>query len=173
MDLFTLYGETPTSLEKILEKKVNVETINIIDKCKIDIAGVKYSKPQRAFVIKVKNTGEVNCWVDAELDGTIVDRTKKTLGSEGSVKIDPKKSGEIILKQEMTDSDLQKNNFVNVIAYYGEREGSLIKILKGRFEIKIELISYATIGLILLGIIIIITMIILFVLWKRRKEDDW
>jgi len=172
LDLFTLYGDTPTSLEKILEKKVNVTTINIIDKCEINIAGVKYSKPEGAFVVNIKNTGAVDCWVDSELSNVIIDKTKKTLGSEGSIKIKSGENGNIIIKQEMIGNDLQENNFVNVIAYYGQREDSLVKIMKGRFELKIELISYATIGLLTIGVIVIIAMIILFFLWKKRRDED-
>ena len=60
-----------------------------------------------------------------------------------------------------------------MIAYYGEREDSLIKILKGRFELEIEFFFFETIGLIALTAVVIITIVILLILlWKRRKEKD-
>lgn len=172
IEVFTLYGEAENSLEKILEKTIDVEVVDIIDRCEIDILGVKYSKSKQAFFVKVKNIGGVSCYVDVELNDIIIDGVETTLGSEGSIRIDPGKTKQIEINQEMTDRDLEQNSFVDVTVYTGEREDSLIKIIQGRFELKIELISMATIGLISMIIIVLITIIILIIVWRRRKEDD-
>jgi len=169
IEVFTLFGDTPSSLEKILEKTLDVEIVNILDRCEIEIEGIKYSKPKEAFFVKIKNLGEIDCWTDVELSNVLIDGIETTLGSEGSVKIEAGKSGSIRIDQEMTDEDLEDNSFVDVTAYYGEREDSLVKIMKGRFELKIERITIMTIGLI---IVIIIVLILLFLLWRRRKKEE-
>jgi heme/copper-type cytochrome/quinol oxidase subunit 2 len=74
----------------------------------------------------------------------------------------------------MTDADLKANPFVDVIAYYGEREDALVKTMRGRFELKIETISMATIGIIAAIIVVLVAFLILLFLWRRRKkEEDW
>ncbi|MEM4625439.1 MAG: hypothetical protein QXJ28_01570 [Candidatus Pacearchaeota archaeon] len=173
ISLFTIYGETPVSLEKILEKTVNVEIINVMDRCSIDIAGVKYNKQKKSFIITVKNTGDVDCWVDAELTDVFIDRGRKIIGSDGSILVKSRKTGNIIIEQELTEKELAENKFVNVVAYYGERKENLVKIIKGRFELIIEIISFATAVLILLVIVIAIVILFFLILfWRRKKEDE-
>ncbi|MFH1801981.1 MAG: hypothetical protein ABH864_00855 [archaeon] len=175
LEIFTLFGDTPSSLEKILEATVQAEIVNVLDRCEIEIEGIKYSKPKGAFIVRIKNLGDIDCWADVELSGVLIDGIEETLGSEGSVLIKAGKTGKIVIEQEMTDEDLDDNSFVNIIAYYGEREDGLVKIQRGKFELTIETISYATIGLIALIIVIVVAFFILLFLWRRRKkeEDGW
>ncbi|GBE20009.1 hypothetical protein BMS3Abin17_00741 [archaeon BMS3Abin17] len=172
VDVFALYGDTPTSLEKILEKTLEVDMINIIDRCKIEIKGITYSKSKDSFIVNIKNIGEIDCWADVELSKVIIGGREKTLGSEGSKKINSGKSKKIIIKEKMDNEDLEENNFVNVIVYYGERENSLVKILKGKFELDVEFLSFATIGIIVLILIILSSLIILIILFKKRKKEN-
>ena len=172
LDVFALFGDTPTSLEKVLEKNIKVEIVNVLDNCDIEIHKVKYSKPKQSFYITIKNKADYDCWIDVELKNIIVDNIEETIGSEGSISIFKGKSNNLIIKQEMTNQDLEKNQFVNVVAYYGEREDSLVKMLQGRFALSIETISFATIGLISFAFIIIAAIIILFIVWKRRKDEE-
>jgi hypothetical protein len=172
LGVFTLYGEAPSSLEKMLEKTVNVEIINVLDRCKIEIKSVTYSKPKSSFVIKIQNIGETDCWVDAELNDVVIDRVPTMLGSKGSVKISAGKSKNIVIEQEMTDDNLKENPLVEVTAYFGEREDSLINAIQGKFKLNIETISLMTIGLISLAVIVIVIVIILFIILKRRRKDD-
>ena len=149
----------------------------MIDGCQINIDEVIYRKSKQEFVIIVENLGNVDCWVDIELGDIFIDQSEKTIGSTGSLKVEAGKKGKILIEQEMSEEDLEKNKFVNLIAYYGEREDGLVKVFKGRFELKIQSISFATIGLVTLIITIIIALFILFFLFfKKRKdkdEDEW
>jgi hypothetical protein len=172
LEVFTLFGETPAALEKILEKTIEVEIVNVIDGCDISIEGIKYSKPKEAFYIKLKNVGNVDCWADVELKDVLIDRRSETLGAEGSIQISKGKSKNIIVEQAMTDADLEDNSFVEVIAYYGEREDSLIKTIRGKFELNIETISFATIGLITIILIVIIAILVLIFMLKRRRDEE-
>lgn len=174
VNIFTLYGESPSSLERILEKTLNVDTIDVLDRCKIEISGVKYSKPKEIFMINLENNGETDCYSDVELLNVVIDGTPQTLGSDGSVLIKAGKNKNIVIDQIMADDDLDENQFVDVVAYYGEREDSLVNTIQGRFELKIETISFATIALISLLLIVILAIIILLIILRRRKdEDDW
>jgi hypothetical protein len=175
LEVFTLFGDTPSSLEKILEATVNVEIVNVIDSCEIEIEEVVYSKPKESFIVKVRNLANSDCYVDIELSDVLIDGIPTTLGSEGSVLIEAGKLGKIYIEQAMTDEDLDANQFVNVIAYFGEREDSLVKVIQGKYELKIESISYATIGLVVLIIVILGTIFFLFFWWRRRRkeEEDW
>ncbi len=173
IELFTLYGDSPSSLEKILEKTVDVEMINVIDRCDISIENVVYSKPKESFVIEIENMGNVDCWADVELTEVIIDSDEMTIGSEGAVKIDSGKRKNILIEQEMTDSDLEDNSFVNLIAYYGEREDSLVKIFQGKFELRVKSISFATIGLVALAMVVLAAIVIFVVMFFRRDDDDW
>jgi len=102
----------------------------------------------------------------------IIEGTKSTIGSEGAVKISPKKSQDIVIKQEMSDEDLGKNSFVDVIVNYGEKEDSLVKMFKGRFELKIESLSILTYAIIALAIAILVLIIIIIILKRREKNYD-
>jgi hypothetical protein len=170
-EIFTLYGETPGALDRILEANVNVSKVNVIDGCSIDILGVKYSKQRNQFVVKTKNTANIDCWIDIEFSDIMIDGLKQTIGTEGSTKISEKKTKNIILKQEMTEQDLEDNQFVNLVAYYGEKEDFLVKIFRGKFEINVVSLSLMTYVIIALAVIII-GLVIFFIILKRREEDD-
>lgn len=66
---------------------------------------------------------------------------------------------------------MEDNPFIDLIAYFGEKEDSLVNIFKGRFELKIEALTtltYLIIGL--LGIIVL--LIIIIIILKRREEEE-
>ncbi len=172
LEVFTLFGDTPLSLEKILEGIVDVEIVNVLDGCDIDIVDVVYHKPRESFGIKIENVGTVNCFVDVELLNIIIDGTETPLGAEGSIEVGIGDTEWIYVEQQMTDEDLADNQIVEVIAYYGERADSLVKALRGKYDLRIISISFATIGLIALIVLVLIALIfLLFVFLRRRRED--
>jgi hypothetical protein len=171
-DLFVLFGETPDAFDRILEGTFDVEFVNIIDGCDIDIDSVKYSKPKDAFVVRVKNVAEVDCWVDIELRDIIIDNTRTTLGAEGAEQLSAGKTGKVIIEAELTDEDLEENSLVELFAFYGEREDNLVKTLQGTFELEIISISGVTIVLIIAGLIVLV-LIILVLIRKYKKKDDF
>ena len=84
LQVFTLYGDTPSSLEKVLEKTIEVQKVNVIDNCNMEIEKVKYSKPKSSFYITLKNIGMIDCFADSEIKDILIDKIKKTIGSDGS-----------------------------------------------------------------------------------------
>ena len=171
-EFHVLFGETASSLDRILEGKARVDIINVIDRCKFDqenIKSVKYSKQKKSFLIKIKNTKEVDCWTDVEIENLIVDSVPKTIGTENNIKIPSGKTKTIRIKEKLTNEDLENNPSVNLIVYSGEKEDSLVNVLKGNFPLKIEFLSTLTYALIILIAIILILIIIIII--KKKKEE--
>lgn len=169
VNVFTLYGDTPSSLEKVLDANIILEEVNIIDGCSLDLSGAKYRKSKGDFVITLENNGDLDCWASVEIKGITIDSTKTTIGSEGSELIKSGKKGKVMIQQEITAEDIEDNPFVDVIAYYGEREDSLVKTVQGRLELEVESLSKTTIALIAAAVIIVLLIIYI----RKRKEDDF
>ena len=172
-EIYTIFGDAPSSLDRILEAKTDVEIIEVIDRCKFNednVNWVKYNLQKSSFIVGIKNNFDVDCWVDLEFNDVIINNRKETFGVEGAVKISAGKSKKIYLKKEMTKEDLSKNPFIDLTLYSGEKENSLVNVFRGKFELKIESLSLLTYALIVLGVIIVILLIILFILKKREEE---
>ncbi len=172
-EVYTLYGETPSSLEKILSQTMEISAVNVIDACKLqksDVKSVKYSRQKESIIVSIKNPHEVDCWVDLELTDISIGFSKKTLGTGGSTRITAGNTKKIYIEQELTDTDLENNKFVDMTVLSGEREDSLVHTLKDNFELTIEsfaFITYAIIGL----IILIVALVVIIIVVKRRQEE--
>lgn len=167
--IYTLFGETESSMDRILEADLDVSSVDILDSCEIEIKKVKYNKQDKEFLIYVDNLADVDCWVNIELKDIQIGYEKLTLGTKSPFLILKGDTGKIIIKQELTEDDLLNNPFVNLIANYGERENSLVKTITGKQELMIEsftLTTYAIIGT------TIIMIILIFLFFKRRKEEE-
>jgi hypothetical protein len=169
-EVFTLYGEGPLSLDRVLQGTYNITLVNVIDNCEIDITQVIYSQQKKSFIIPVKNTEKFDCYVDIELNDVIINGFRQTIGTDGSEFIKAGRTKKIYIKETLTDEDLEENPFVNLEAYYGEREDSLIKLFKGRFELKIQ--KYTMVTYIIISLIILIILILLILFWIRRRNDE-
>jgi len=170
-EVYTIYGESPSSLDRAIQGTFQVEIVSVLDKCQIDVKYVKYNKQEKAFMIKIKNLGDVECWADVEIRDVLINNIKQTLGAEASENILPGKSKKIFIFERMTDYDLEENPFVDISVYYGEKRDSLVNLFKGRFELdlqKFTLLTYV--------ILIVIFLILILVLWiiiiRRRDNDD-
>ncbi len=170
-EVYTIYGETSTSLDRVLSGTYLVEIINVLDRCQIDVKYVKYNRQEKSFVIKIKNLEKVECWVDAELRDISINNIKQTIGTESSDKILSKKSKKIFIPKRMTDYDLEENKFVNLVIYYGERRDSLVNLFKGRFELRTQRFTILT-YFILIIILLILVLLFWFIILKRRSRDD-
>jgi hypothetical protein len=173
-EIYTLFGESTSSLDRILQGKVKVESVDVIDRCKFNeesLKSAKYNKQKKAFLIQIRNLEAIDCFVDMEIEKILIDNLEQTIGTEGYTKIPAGGTKTIIIKQELTPEDIEANPSVNLVVYSGEKEDSLVNVFKGNFPLSIELIS--TLTYVIIGVIIlIIILIILFFILKRRKDDD-
>lgn len=176
-EVFTIFGESKKSLEYTLRKTLDVESIDVQDNSKIEFGRVLYDKRTGKFLIEVRNTGDVDVFVDLELIDVLVNDELVTAGA-GTVtflKKGESKFIEVILP--MSDSDLQNNPKIKIRAYYGERERSLINILEGEFEYGYAGFGYLTgellreagkNALLYMPLIIIIILLILILGMKKK-----
>jgi len=174
-EVVTLFGESPSALDRMLRGELKVDVVDVIDRCRFDekdIKWVKYNKQKKSFFIKVKNPTDVDCWVDLELEGIVIGFTKITMGSEGSIRIPKGNTKKISILEELTEDDLERNPTVNLIAFSGEREDSLVHTFKAVYDLQVEFLSvlaYLTMAL----VIIIIVLIILIFIIKRKEQDEY
>jgi len=174
-EISTLFGESPSSLDRVLEQTTDVEVVEIIDRCQLTeehIKGIRYNKQKKSFFVIVKNPFDVDCWIDVELNDVLIDNRKTTLGTDGSTKIPPGKTSRIPIEQEMSEEDLENNPFVELTLYSGEREDSLVHVFNGKFELEIERLTIITYAIIILIIIVIILIIFIILIKRREKEEE-
>jgi len=171
-DVFVLYGESPSSLDRVLQGRYEVQIVNVLDRCELEIRKLKYNNQEKAFVVKLKNTGSVECWASVELKDVIINRLKQTIGSETSEKIPQGRSKKIFIKQILTQSDLDENDFIRVISYYGEKRDSLVNVIEKRFELSYQRFSLLTYLIFMLIFIILIFIIFLIIARRRERDED-
>ncbi|HYD03642.1 MAG TPA: hypothetical protein VEC16_05065 [Alphaproteobacteria bacterium] len=162
--LYTLFGEGRRSLENVLEARMEVESIEILDEALINITDVSYDKGDSKFIITVENIGTVDTYVSIEALDLFINGEYITVSSPEAILLKVGKTAKIPLEVELSDADIENNPVVKIKGYYGERENSLIKTVYGEYAFKFQTADYATYALILLIIILI-----LLILFGRKK----
>lgn len=166
VDIFIIYGESKSSLEKEIRKSITAQTVRILDECEIKINEVLFNTRNKQFYISVESTGKADCYVDAEAVDVIVAGQKTTFGMDNLVYVPSGSTKNLKIKTEnMEEEDLEDNHQIKIRAYYGERENTLIRVIEGTFELVLKGIDYMFYGL-----LIVIFVLIFLVVWKRRKK---
>lgn len=167
-EIFTVYGESKSSLDRTIDMSIDINVVEIIDSCEIEVKSVSYNKQNGEFRVKIKNTADVTCWVDASFENILVGYEEKTISTDSAEKIERGDSKILIIQEILLDSDLEKNNFVDLVVHFGQKETTLVKILKGRFEVNVISFSIVTY---LIVISAIGAFIFFFLFLRRRKEE--
>jgi archaellum component FlaF (FlaF/FlaG flagellin family) len=167
-EIYTIYGESKTSLENALRGTFKIETITVVDDTEIEMIDVVYDKGSGKFLITVENTGTSDAYVSLEIVDIWVNGEYVTVASDGVEKIAPGKRKVIAIKVDMADEDLQneKNAKITVHAVYGARMHALVKSKYKDFELKFK---EAFIWWYIPIILIIIILFILFFLRRRKR----
>ena len=176
-EVFTIYGESSNSLEYTLQKTLNIETIDILDESKIEFGKILFDKRSGKFLIEIRNTGDVDVFVNLEMIDIIINDELVTLGADEIIFIQSGDSKFIEVTTDMTEEDLQDNPRVRIRAYYGERERSLIYMIEGEFEYNYTGLWYMITQLfkdimknILLFLPLIIIIILLLLILGMKKK---
>lgn len=169
-EIYVLFGEVISSLDRELQGSYDMGVVNVIDDCEVEISHVKYNKQRKVFVIGVDNVGDVGCFVDVELSDVEINRVMQTIGTEGSEFVKAGKSINLEIRQRMDSEDLDDNLYANVVAYYGEREESLVGVFRGKFELDVDAFSGTTY---LIAICLLLLMGLLSVLWQKKERNEW
>lgn len=174
-EIYTLFGETVSSLDRILQASLDIEMIDVIDRCNLDednIKSVRYNRQKKSLFVKIKNNKDVDCWVDIEINNLIVGYSSQTISSENSVRIPKGKTRNIELKQELTKDDLDRNPFVDLVVYSGERDNSLVNTFRASYPLDVETLTLLAILSIIVAVIII-ALIIIIIIIKRKEEEEY
>ena len=168
-DVYALFGEFATSLDMKLEGNFDMGIIDVIDSCEVTVNSVEYNKQNKKFYVSVENDADVDCYVDVELRDILRNNRRITLGTDGSVLVKDGKKIKIEINERMSDKDLEDNDFVNVVAYYGEREEVLVKMFKGKFALDIDLFNNLTYAIV---VCLILLILVLLILWRKKQDDE-
>jgi hypothetical protein len=169
-EVYAIFGEVASSLDRELTGSYDMGVINVLDDCDVEATYVKYNKQRDVFVVGIKNLGDVGCYVDVELIDVKINRILQTIGTEGSEFVEAGKSKKIEIDKRMDDEDLDENPYINLIAYYGEREESLVNAFREKFKLNVDLFS----GVVYMIIVVVILLVVLLVvLWKKKRDDEW
>lgn len=168
-EVYTIYGESKTSLENVLRGTFKVEMIDVLDNADIEIIGLVYDKSKGTFYVKIKNIGSADAYVSAELIELWINGEYVTFASDDVIKIAPGQTKEIPIKVDMDEEDLSdpKNSEITVRANYGERMHALIKMKEKKFGLEFRR-GMGNYTIIIFVIIIIIILLIIF--FKRGKR---
>ncbi|MBU0757311.1 MAG: hypothetical protein KKF44_04545 [Nanoarchaeota archaeon] len=174
-EVFTIFGESPKSLEYTIRETLEVETVEITDISQIEIVRVQYDKRRGQFLVEVRNTGEVDVFVNLELYDLLINDELGTYGPGVITFIKAGQKKTIIVDVPMTDEDIAANPLVKIHAYYGERERSLVNVISGEFEYTMagfltgQLIRDIGTGAITYGPILIILILLILILGMKKK----
>ena len=169
-NIFVLFGEVSDSLDRMVEGVFDMGVVNVIDKCEVEINSVHYNKQSRMFYVYVEDKADTDCYVDVEIRDITINGVVQTIGTEGSVLVKNGKKTKITIKQRMSEDDLYDNELVNAVAYFGEREETLVKVFRGKFKLNVDLLTRTTWAIIL---VVILILVIGIILWKRKQDDEW
>ncbi|MBR9705038.1 hypothetical protein GOV12_06515 [Candidatus Pacearchaeota archaeon] len=173
-DIYVIFGETVLSLDRVLRGRVNVSVINVIDACKFtkeDIKSIKYNKQKKSFVIKIKNSNPIDCWIDIELNDIWIGYIQNTLSTSNSILIKSGKTKEIIIEEELDSDDLEKNSLLKMTLFSGEREDSLVNRLIID-KIKLSIVALSLITYVIIGLVVVIVLLIVIILIIKKRNDN-
>jgi len=161
---FVVFGEAPNSLEYTLQATMGVDIVNVLDASKINVTSVEYDKSRGVFIVEIQNIGDVDVFVDGELVDLKVGYNLENIGMIKVGKLAPGEKKKFYLrpKKEVFDEDIERNKFVKLRVYYGERENSLVKVFEGDFEL------IAVSGGIAVWIIVVVLVLLLFLFFLLK-----
>ena len=170
-EIYTIYGESKTSLEQALRGTFKIELITVLDEADIEIIDLVYDKSKGRFLVTIENTGPVDAYVDVELVDIWFDGEYITVSADDIEKIGVGKKKTIPIRIELEDEDLEdrRNSEITVRGVYGERKHALVKVKIATFDLKLRKgVVWWYIPVII--VVVIILLLLLLLLLKRRKK---
>jgi len=171
-EVYTIYGESKTSLEKVLRGTFKIEAITIIDDAEIEIIGLVYDKSSGKFLVTIENTGAVDVYVDVELVDVWFNGEYITVSADDIEKIRTGKAKQIPVNIKLEEEDLEdeRNSRILVRGVYGERKHALVKVKEKEFELRLRKgLVWWYIPAAILVIVIILFLILLFIKRKGKR----
>lgn len=163
---YVIFGESPNSLEWAIDADYAVEVVDVFDKSELIIESVEFHLNSQEFVVSLKNTGEVETYVDTEAIDVLVLDERVNFGAKEVINIKSGKTGKSVIPTTLTLEDLDKNKKIRIRAYYGENEGILPKVIEGEFEYKI--VKFDLLSMMPIIIIVLLLLLILAAMTKKK-----
>jgi len=172
VDIYIVYGESRNALERVIQGKLPIEEISVLDNCDISLNSLMYNKNAKVFYIDTENKGEVPCFVNEEIIDIRIGGEKQNLGQEGVESIDVGESKKIKIIADLSDSDIEDNSKVNVRAHYGERKNALVKVKEQEFDMMLTTLIFGMTpsDLFFYSLLLVIIFLITLIIYKRRKK---
>jgi hypothetical protein len=170
-EVYTIFGESKTSLENVLRGTFKIETINVMDSADINIVDpIYYDMSKGIFYVTIENIGPVDAYVSIELVDLWVNGEYVTVASDAVELIGVGNKKTIAIKIQLTQDDFTGgyNNQIKVRARYGERMHALIKVKEK--TVGYEFRKGVTWWYIPIIIIVLILIIWFIIFWRRRKR---
>lgn len=164
-ELFTIYGEGRKSLEYTLEVSFPIEMVTVVDNADVEIRDLVYDTRGDDFEVLIESTGGADAYVNVDIVDITVNDELMTVGSEGVDLVESGDSIWISVPVELAQEDIDANTEIMVVAYYGERELSLVKSKVRVFEYKEKAGDYITYAL----IVVLVAILVLFFLTKKKR----
>ncbi|MEM0230884.1 MAG: hypothetical protein QXW00_04030 [Candidatus Woesearchaeota archaeon] len=176
--LYTLYGESKKSLEKVLQATVVISVIEVMDNSDINITNLEYNARTGAFLVEIENIGRVKAYVSVELPDVIINGIPTTISSKGAFALLPgeKRKIEVYAPEKLTEGDINENSQITVNAYYGERQDALVKFKTAKFPMKeagFDYVYYATTYGLPIAIAVLIVLIVIAFFKRRKKKEEY
>jgi hypothetical protein len=171
VDLFVIYGESKNALEKELRERFcpscarQVEVIEVLDNCDVEITGVVYDKRRHHFDVRTVNKAKVDCYVDVDLLDVIVAGETNTFSLERVTEVKAGRSEDLRIKARLEEEDFPDNEIIRVKAYYGERPDRLVRIFEGQFALMFRGIDY-----LFWSLMVVIIILVILIIWRRYKN---
>ncbi|MFH1174192.1 MAG: zinc ribbon domain-containing protein [archaeon] len=162
----TIFGESRGSLEFRLQGNFQVSYISVLDDTKLTIENVAYDRLRHMFLVTVKNIGEIDTYVFAEMQDVIVNGEPSLLASTEEL-LAPGKNKVLEIPAVLSDQDVADNQLVRTKAYYGARQNSLIKTTYAEFAF-----AFARLDIILYILIILVLLLLALFIFGRKKCPD-
>ena len=174
VEVFIVYGESKNSLERVIDDRVKIETISVLDHCEISLNQLQYNEKANVFAVETENIGDVPCFVNAELIDIIIAGERKTVGTKEIALIDVGETAKLKIEADLSEEDLNENELVKVKAHYGERKNNLVKIKEAELPILLTALIFGLTpnDLMFYSLLLIIIIMIALIVYKRKKQAN-
>jgi len=174
-DVYTVFGESERSLNRLLQQTLGVGIITFVDQSSIDATKVLYTKKTERLSVTVTNTGDVPCYVFPDVLLRIGGREQSYRVVDDPLYLPAGGSESPSCRIDMTDADIADNPVVPVHVAYGEREKMLGKGLDKDLPLEIATM-FSTKQLfanpaVLAGIAMVVIIAAMVLLTRRRKKQ--
>ncbi|PXF62091.1 MAG: hypothetical protein C4B59_00285 [Candidatus Methanogaster sp.] len=168
VEVYAVFGESPRSLNRLLQQMLGVGIITFVDRSTIDATKVLYTKKTERLAVTITNTGDAPCYVRPDVLLRIGGREQSYGIVDDPLYLPAGGSESPSCRIDMTDADIADNQIVPVHVAYGERDKMLGKSLDD--DLPLEIASGIEIVIIAGVAIAIILIAAAILLWRRRKE---